>query len=113
MDRVGSWRQMHDQRTQARKAVVDRGKAWIQRVQSHIHVSCPYHPDWPTRARELGGYWRQRSYLWSFPATVSMLQVLNLLVYVHGYGVLTGVQQDEYDKLQKAYAETFNKETQR
>ena len=33
-----------------------------------IEVHSPYHPDFPSRARDLGGKWNSRAELWSFDA---------------------------------------------
>lgn len=38
----------------------------IRRVDNHIHVSSPYHPDFPPAARQLGGKWD--SDVWVFDA---------------------------------------------
>ena len=55
----------------------------IRQAQGRMQVVVPYHKDWPAKARALGGRWRRRSAVWSFPIASRHI-VVEALVQVFG-----------------------------
>lgn len=63
---VSHWKRTKRARTDARV----EGKVCVRKVDSRIQVSAPYRDEFVTEARKLGGRWRYRSEVWSFPGSV-------------------------------------------
>lgn len=84
----GFFKKANTRKQTARTAVTASGKAHIAVTAGRFQVAVPYHPDWPGKARELGGRWRHRTAFWSFPYN-SRRVILQWLVRVFGVNILT------------------------
>ena len=56
------------QKRRERTAAAQSGAVTVRYTRSRIQVLCPFHPGFSAGARAIGGRWRYRSKIWSFPA---------------------------------------------
>lgn len=68
------WSRRNDYATRAR----EQGIVLIRYVSSRMHVVAPYTDEFVIQAHRLGGRWRKRSGVWSFPEPVHKLVIYHL-----------------------------------
>lgn len=66
---------------------VAAGRVLIRSQNSRLQISAPYNSEFNRRGRELGGKWRQRTRVWSFPWDSHRL-VLQLVCTIYGESAL-------------------------
>lgn len=92
-----SWyRQVWDDKRKRAADLRRDGRALICVNQSRVQVICPYSDEFVVEAHKLGGRWRHRSQIWSFPLN-SRWRVAQILVRLWGESNVEGVCQVSLD----------------
>lgn len=64
------WKKHWNDKRDRHSKQISEGKAVVTKTGAHygyrIHVVCPFDVDFVDRAKDIGGYWRKRSKVWTF-----------------------------------------------
>lgn len=83
------WRRHWSAQRAARVSAVGQGRVHIWAEGTRLHVAAPYDRRWVTGAAELGGRYREKSAVWSFPRAAERL-VRTLAGQLWGAAVVDG-----------------------
>lgn len=77
------WASHWNRKRAAAQQMREDGLVHVTQVESRLHVVVPYKEEFTHRAKELGGRWRTRSQVWSFPVAARRL-LMELLREIYG-----------------------------